>query len=35
MGKNAADLVKSLKVLAAEKGVRINNILEEAIRDIQ
>lgn len=28
------DLIKSLKVLAAEEGVRINNLLEEAIRDI-
>ncbi len=28
------DLITSIKVLAAEQGVRINSLIEEAIRDI-
>lgn len=29
-----AELLKSLKVLAAQEGVRINQLLEEAIKDL-
>ncbi|MBC8418537.1 MAG: ribbon-helix-helix domain-containing protein [Desulfobacteraceae bacterium] len=28
------DLLKSLKILAAEKSVRLNQLLEEAIKDL-
>jgi len=28
------DLLRSLKVLAAQKGVRMNQLLEEAIKDL-
>jgi hypothetical protein len=29
-----ADLLRSLKILAAEKDLRINDLLEEAIEDL-
>ena len=29
-----ADLLRSLKVLAAQKGKRLNELLEEAIQDL-
>lgn len=29
-----SELVRSLKILAAEKGVRLNQLLEEAISDL-
>ena len=28
------DLIKDIKILAAEKDVRVNGLLEEAIRDL-
>jgi hypothetical protein len=28
------DLIKDIKILAAEKDVRVNDLLEEAIRDL-
>jgi hypothetical protein len=29
-----ADLLRSMKVLAAQEGVRLNQLLEEAIQDL-
>ena len=29
-----ADLIRSLKILAAEKDLRVNDLLEEAIQDL-
>jgi predicted HicB family RNase H-like nuclease len=30
----STDLVRSIKVLAAQKGIRLNQLLEEAIQDL-